>query len=94
MNRNNAIDISKGIGIFLVIWAHTICPFRAQIYIFHMPLFFLVSGFLFNNRDTVKTTFIIITCCLNDLEEKESMLLGNNQEKQLSGKILKSSDSF
>ena len=58
MNRNNAIDISKGIGIFLVIWAHTICPFRAQIYVFHMPLFFLVSGFLFNNRDTVKTTVI------------------------------------
>lgn len=57
MNRNNSIDIAKGIGIFLVIWAHTICPISAQIYVFHMPLFFLVSGYLFNSRDSIKLTF-------------------------------------
>ena len=57
MKRNNAIDIAKGIGIFLVIWAHTICPIKAQVYIFHMPLFFLVSGYLFNNHENILTTF-------------------------------------
>jgi fucose 4-O-acetylase-like acetyltransferase len=51
MVRNNSIDIAKGIGIFLVIWAHTVCPIIPQIAIFHMPLFFMMSGFVFSNRD-------------------------------------------
>ena len=46
------IDISKGIGIFLVIIGHTMLEptIRTQIYTFHMPLFFLLSGFLFSHK--------------------------------------------
>ncbi len=46
------IDISKGIGIFLVIIGHTMLEpaIRTQIYVFHMPLFFLLSGFLFSHK--------------------------------------------
>ncbi|MEH7413750.1 acyltransferase family protein, partial [Neobacillus drentensis] len=44
------IDASKGIGIFLVIIGHStlIGPSRFQIYAFHMPLFFFLSGYLFS----------------------------------------------
>lgn len=58
--RNVFIDIIKGVAIFLMLWGHCIqycivgsgldfwdnCVFKF-IYSFHMPLFMLVSGFLF-----------------------------------------------
>lgn len=52
--RNDSIDILKGIGIILVVMGHVINS-RASIkgininnliYLFHMPLFFLISGYL------------------------------------------------
>lgn len=43
--RNNAIDILKGIGIILVLVAHSLGGFISQFsYTFHMPLFFIVTG--------------------------------------------------
>lgn len=54
MRRNEAIDIAKGLGIFLVVIGHTISPVSAGnvfwtnvyqiLYTFHMPLFFFLSG--------------------------------------------------
>ena len=41
--RNLHIDIMKGIGIMLVVFAHTYSNGWA-IYLFHMPLFFMLSG--------------------------------------------------
>ena len=41
--RNLHIDIMKGIGIMLVVFAHTYSNSWA-IYLFHMPLFFMLSG--------------------------------------------------
>ncbi|WP_159433402.1 acyltransferase family protein [Bacillus tuaregi] len=51
-DRVQWIDVSKGIGIFLVIIGHTMIQgeLRGQIYAFHMPLFFFISGYLFSNR--------------------------------------------
>ena len=59
-NRNAFIDIIKGVAIFLMLWGHCIqyCIARSGldfyennvfrfIYTFHMPLFMLVSGYLF-----------------------------------------------
>lgn len=49
MNRNQNIDIMKGLGIFLVVFAHVLKNngiITNAIYIFHMPLFFIVSGYL------------------------------------------------
>lgn len=43
-----SIDIAKGMGIILVVWAHAKGPFSSYIYQFHMPFFFLISGYLFN----------------------------------------------
>lgn len=41
--RNVHIDMMKGIGIMLVVFAHT-CHVNGAIYLFHMPLFFMLSG--------------------------------------------------
>lgn len=51
--RNKIIDIAKGIGIITVVWAHMqqSCPIRNEIYIFHMPLFFILSGYFFKDTD-------------------------------------------
>lgn len=49
--RLKYIDIVKGIAIFLVVLGHTIEPggFVAKsIFSFHMPLFFIIAGYLFN----------------------------------------------
>lgn len=53
MDRDKSIDILKGIGILFVIIAHMgDCPLllKAWIYSFHMPLFFFISGYLYNNK--------------------------------------------
>ncbi len=55
MKMNNSekygfIDLLKGIGIFLVVWGHTMLPRSVLIYSFHMPLFFFISGFLYKNK--------------------------------------------
>ena len=43
------IDILKGLGILTVVFAHCYIPdelLKKIIYTFHMPLFFLISGYL------------------------------------------------
>lgn len=49
--RDLSIDILKGIGIILVVIGHAGCPqwLRNIIFSFHMPLFFIASGFFFND---------------------------------------------
>jgi len=49
----DSIDIAKGIGILLVISGHMLpvqSNFRNVIYTFHMPLFFILSGFVTNSK--------------------------------------------
>lgn len=53
MDRKNWIDWSKAIGIYLVVLGH--CTFSNKdvlgfIYTFHMPLFFMISVFLYKNQ--------------------------------------------
>mgnify|MGYP003292467965 CR=1 FL=1 len=51
-DRDNTISILKGIGIILVVIGHSQCPnvLNRWIYSFHMPLFFIASGYLFKSR--------------------------------------------
>jgi acyltransferase len=60
MKRNQIIDNLKGIGIFLVVLGHLpISSFLFKyIYGVHMPLFFFVSGFLFNPNLNFKNFFV------------------------------------
>lgn len=59
MKRNVAIDIAKGIGIITVVWAHLniICPIKEEIYWFHMPLFFLLSGYFHHQKNNEVLAF-------------------------------------
>ncbi len=57
--RENRIDFIRGIAVFLMLWGHCIQHFSTQqtdfyedhvfrfIYSFHMPLFMMISGYLF-----------------------------------------------
>lgn len=51
--RNPIPDIMKGIGIMLMMIGHFISPgiFHDFIYSFHMPMFFILSGFYGNYTD-------------------------------------------
>lgn len=44
------IDILRGIAMFLVVYGHTSqnAEIKKYIYAFHMPLFFIISGFVYH----------------------------------------------
>ena len=58
-NRNIIADIMRGIGIILVIVGHTYAPLGIKYVIcsFHMPLFFILSGYYFNKSRNVADVF-------------------------------------
>lgn len=59
--RENWIDYAKGIGIILVVFGHSIkitTTLGHFIYIFHVPLFFILSGILINTAKYNFVTFI------------------------------------
>ena len=90
--RNDNIDFVKGIGILLMIVGH--CSYWKEMvgYIssFHMPLFFIVSGYFYKNsfnlskniKKTLKPTIIItLLCCAiylmaNNIDLATKRLLG------------------
>ena len=51
--RNAVIDISKGLGIIMVIAGHLLCPqsyLYGFIYTFHMPLFLFLAGYVMSDK--------------------------------------------
>lgn len=52
MYRDQTIDIMKGIAILAMIAGHCFIPFALHefIYLWHMPLFFVVSGFFYRMK--------------------------------------------
>jgi acyltransferase len=48
IKRDAVIDMGKGIGIFFVIWGHTVCIISDYIYSFHIPFFFIISGYFYS----------------------------------------------
>lgn len=52
MNRNNSLDIIKGLGICFVVLGHCGFPYTDLIYLFHISLFFIVAGFCFDEKHT------------------------------------------
>ena len=71
--RESWIDVLKGIGIILVVIGHTSMenPLVKWIYVFHMPLFFALSGYMFG-RGRKQYTFVKFT------EKRTQSLLLNN----------------
>lgn len=90
-NRDNSIDIAKGIAILLVIIGHLDIPFLTGfIFSFHMPIFFIISGMLFKDKDhLIKNKFlkyvkpylfsiiglIVVKLLFNILIQRDSTLL-------------------
>ena len=59
--RYGYIDILKGIGVVLMILGHMhFCDdiFNKYIFGFHMPLFFIISGFLYQKPDSIHDTLV------------------------------------
>ena len=58
--RDNSLDILKGIGILTMVMGHSNMGESFNLYIagFHMQLFFLVSGYLFNAKKYELKNFI------------------------------------
>lgn len=50
--RLSFIDALRGFGIFCITLGHANCfmPFKKYLYSFHVPLFFFISGYLFNSK--------------------------------------------
>ena len=50
--RFDYLDIARGLGILMVVWAHILLTgwTHRMIYAFHMPLFFLLSGMVFKRE--------------------------------------------
>lgn len=48
--RNIQIDISRGIGIILIVMGHTAFRYTHFIYLFHVAIFFIITGYLFKEE--------------------------------------------
>lgn len=61
MARNPALDIAKGIGIILMLVGHIPAPewLYRGIYLFHMPMFFLISVFLYEKKNVRLREYVI-----------------------------------
>lgn len=58
MKRIEWIDLAKGIGIIFLIYGHIADDYLTMwIYSFHIPLFFFISGYLFNPQKSAKEFF-------------------------------------
>lgn len=55
-NRLEFIDIAKALGMFTIIWGHIIhYGWSNQIvYAFHIPLFFFMSGMVYNAENMIR----------------------------------------
>jgi fucose 4-O-acetylase-like acetyltransferase len=50
--RNLSIDIIKGIGIFCMVAGHSGSPFTKFVYLFHMAIFFIASGYCYKSENS------------------------------------------
>ena len=50
--RLDYIDIAKGLGMLAIVWGHICCKGWSNelVYSFHIPLFFFLSGMMFNRE--------------------------------------------
>lgn len=58
--KNNYISIAKALGIILMVVGHSGCPTAIGkfIYLFHMPLFFVCSGYFFKEISDWPSLFV------------------------------------
>ena len=50
ISRDNTFDIMKCIGIYAIIIGHLITTGRHIVFTFHVPLFFIISGYFYHRK--------------------------------------------
>ncbi len=50
-SRNKQIDVLKGIAIFMMVWGHLISAGKSFVYMFHMAVFIITSGYFYRGVD-------------------------------------------
>lgn len=57
--RIQFVDMAKGLTILLVIVGHidTVSVLKVSIYSFHMPLFFILSGYFIKTSESISESF-------------------------------------
>lgn len=58
-HRNTTIDIVKALGIFCMVAGHCGFPFTHFIYLFHMAIFFIASGYCYKEYNSEKIDNLI-----------------------------------
>lgn len=62
MKRDIQYDIAKGIGMILVVLGHANAPFKSFIYLFHMALFFIISGYFYKGEKLQSLNSLLLYC--------------------------------
>lgn len=57
--RDIKIDLLKGMGIFLMVLRHTEAPYSEFVLLFHMAVFFIASGYLFDSAKIIDLKSLI-----------------------------------
>ncbi len=58
-NRDCRVDIMKGVAILLVVLGHAKFPFTDFVYLFHVPVFFMLSGYMYRDSYSVDIKAVI-----------------------------------
>jgi fucose 4-O-acetylase-like acetyltransferase len=56
--RLDWMDIARGMGMIMVVYGHSYGPENRYFYLFHMPLFFILSGYLYNEQHSFGQYFV------------------------------------
>ena len=86
--RDPVIDSMRGIGIVLMVLGHSGYPGTDFIYLFHMALFFMLSGWLFSLRGGPVLPFVLANTAftvLNNLFLKLNILTSDERILQVPG---------
>ena len=58
--RNSCIDAMKGVGVVMMVAGHCGAPFTDFVYLFHMALFFCISGYLWNDSNASSAKALLL----------------------------------
>lgn len=56
--RDISLDFVRGMGMILVVLGHSLAVYTDFIYLFHVPVFFIVSGALFKSTGNVRADLL------------------------------------
>ena len=57
--RNNIIDVLKGLAIICMVAAHCGFPYTEYIYLFHMAVFMMASGYFFSSKNAMTIKSVV-----------------------------------